>query len=316
MQPSAVVIGITGQDGGYLAELLLEKGYRVFGGVHKDLNDLGCSSHLGGQIELVEIDLSSTTELSSACKLIRPDEFYNLGTVSNVYESFKDPLYAAQVIAVGTLRCLEAIKQSSPESHFVQATSSSIYQKTPVGHLITESTGFGPTNPYGTGKLFGYWSTVNYRNNFNMFACNAILFSHTSPRYRNASIIHKIVRGAKDIHDGKARKMKIGNLEATRGWGHAKDFCDGMWRMATHTVPDDYILALSDPYPLGKICRTVFSFFGMDNCEDYLEKDDAYFSSFEVNFSVGDATKAKTILGWTPEYSTEDLIKEILATME
>ena len=316
MQPSAIVIGITGQDGGYLAEILLEKGYRVFGGVHKDLSDLGCSSHLGGQIELIETDLSNPVGLSRVCELIRPDEFYNLGTVSNVYESLKDPVYAAKVIAVGTLGCLEALKQGSPESHFVQATSSSIYQKTPAGHLITESTGFGPTNPYGTGKLFGYWSTINYRNNFNMFACNAILFSHTSPRYRNASIIHKIVMGAKDIYEGRARKMKIGNLDATRGWGHAKDFCEGMWRIATHTDPDDYILALSDPCPLGKICQIVFAFFGMENYEDYLEKDDAYFSPFEVNFSVGNAAKAKTILGWAPKYSTSDLIQEILVAME
>jgi GDPmannose 4,6-dehydratase len=312
MKKTAMVTGVSGQDGSYLAELLLEKDYRVFGLTKRAGGELGNASHLANQLEVIQLDLSEPTELPNLCRQIRPDEFYNMGAICSVYRAFADPVQTAQVTGIGVLHCLEALKQHSPKTRFVQASSSLIYGKGPGDKLITEDTPYAPTNPYGTSKLFSHFTTVNYRNNFNLFACNAILFNHDSPRHSEDWVLQKIASGAARIKMRTQKKIELGNLNSVRSWGHAKDFMYGTWLMANAPAPEDYILALNEPRTLGWLAKTALTHVGISNFEEYLEIDPQCFSPAEVAFAVGDSAKIREKLAWDPPCTTEKLIREMV----
>lgn len=315
MTRRALVTGITGQDGSYLAELLLNKGYEVHGLVRRSstfsterIDHIYQDPHIpDAKLFLHYGDLTDGAGLSQVLKQCRPDEVYNLGAQSHVQVSFDQPVYTAQVDAVGTLRLLEAIRSLGIDTKFYQASSSEMFGKV-VETPQSEKTPFYPRSPYGCAKVFSYWQTVNYREAYNIFACNGILFNHESPRRGETFVTRKITRAATRIKEGLQEKLYLGNIEAKRDWGFAGDYVEAMWLMLQQDEPDDYVVATGETYSVRQFLDEVFGQLDLD-WNDYVEIDPRYYRPTEVEVLLGDPTKAKTQLGWEPKVDLKGLAK-------
>lgn len=311
MRKKAFITGITGQDGSYLAELLLQKGYEVHGMIRRS------SSFNTNRVESIYNhenfklhygDLSDAGRLTTLMAIILPDEVYNLGAQSHVKVSFDTPEYSMDIDATGTLRLLEAIRAVGLEKtcKFYQASSSEMYGKV-VEIPQTEKTPFHPRSPYGCAKVASYWLTVNYRESYDMFACNGILFNHESPRRGETFVTRKITRAATRIKLGLQNELVLGNLSASRDWGFAGDYVEAMWLMLQHGKPDDYVVATGETHSVQEFCDLVFTKLDLDY-NKYVRIDEKYYRPAEVDILLGDPTKAKQQLGWNPKVSFNGLI--------
>jgi GDPmannose 4,6-dehydratase len=311
----ALITGITGQDGSYLAELLLEKEYEVHGIKRRSstfntsrINHLYHDSHARGvKIFLHYGDLSDGSNINRLLKKIKPDEIYHLGAQSHVRISFDIPEYTADVTGLGTLRILDAIRESGIKTKFYQASSSEMFGKA-LELPLKETTPFYPRSPYGAAKVFGYWITKNYRESYGLFACNGILFNHESPRRGETFVTRKITRGLARIVLGKESVLFLGNLDAKRDWGYAKDFVYGMWLMLQQQQPDDYVIATGETYSVRELLDEAFGLVRL-NWQEFVEVDPRYFRPAEVDILIGDATKAHKTLGWKPRTSFKELVR-------
>jgi GDPmannose 4,6-dehydratase len=308
MAKKAFITGITGQDGSYLAEILLEKGYEVYGMVRRSSSfNTARIDHIFSDVELVFGDLTDASALNQLMRTIRPDEVYNLGAQSHVRVSFDIPEYTADVDALGTLRLLDAIREEGVECRFYQASSSEMFGK--VAEVPqTETTPFHPRSPYGVGKVFSYWITRNYREAYGMFAVNGILFNHESPRRGPTFVTRKVTRAVGAILRGEQDSLSLGNLEAKRDWGYAKDYMEGAWRMLQADEPDDFVLATGETHSIRELLDEAFGYAGLD-WNDYVKIDERYFRPSEVDLLIGDYSKAKEKLGWEPTVKFQELIR-------
>jgi len=309
-QKKAFITGITGQDGSYLSELLLEKGYEVHGLIRRSSSfNTKRLDNIFDQLNLHYGDLSDGSSLGSLLSTVRPDEVYNLGAQSHVRVSFDVPEYTADIDALGTLRLIEAVKAHCPEARYYQASSSELYgkvQQTPQ----TETTPFYPRSPYGVAKLFAYWYTVNAREQ-GLFACNGILFNHESPRRGETFVTHKITKAAAKIYHGQQGELRLGNLTATRDWGHAKDYVQAMWLMLQQPKPDDFVIATGETHTISELLDIAFGRVGLDWVR-HVVIDNKYYRPTEVDTLWGDASKAKRVLGWEPKIKFKELIEEMV----
>ncbi|HBR18931.1 MAG: GDP-mannose 4,6-dehydratase [Planctomycetes bacterium GWC2_45_44] len=310
----ALITGITGQDGSYLTELLLKKGYEVFGLIRRSssfntdrIDHLYKDPHEQPNLKLLYADLTDGSNLHSVLNEINPDEVYNLGAQSHVRVSFDQPIYTANVDALGTLRVLEAIRSMKKPAKFYQASSSEMYGKV-VETPQTEKTPFYPRSPYGCAKVYSFWQTVNYREAYDMFACNGILFNHESPRRGETFVTRKITRAATRIKLGLQSKLYLGNLEAKRDWGFAGDYVEAMWLMMQQEKADDFVIATGHTYSVKEFLDEVFGFLNLD-WKKYVEVDSRYYRPAEVELLLGDASKAKKLLGWQPKVGFSELAK-------
>jgi GDPmannose 4,6-dehydratase len=304
----AFITGITGQDGSYLAELLLERDYEVFGMVRRSSSfNRSRIDHLFGQIELVYGDLGDGSSLNQLMRTIRPDEVYNLGAQSHVRVSFDIPEYTADVVAVGTLRLLDAIREGDLRCRFYQASSSEMFGKVEVSPQ-NEETPFHPRSPYAVGKVFGHWITRNYREAYGMYAVNGILFNHESPRRAESFVTRKITVGLGAILRGERKELRLGNLEAKRDWGFARDYMEGAWQMLQQEEPDDYVLATGEAHSVQEFLEEAFTYAGLD-WRDYVQTDPRYFRPAEVDALRGDYAKAKATFGWEPTVHFQELVR-------
>ena len=313
---NALITGITGQDGSYLAELLLEKGYKVYGMVRRasstntqrlDDSPLLKSAQKSGRLELMFGDLGDASSINNLIKTLRPQEIYNLAAQSHVKVSFDIPDYTAEVTGVGCLRLLEAIRDSGIKTRFYQASSSELFgrvEKTPQ----TETTPFEPVSPYAVAKLFAYWTTVNYRAGYGIYACNGILFNHESPRRGDNFVTRKITRALARIKMGTQDKLYLGNLDARRDWGYAKDYVEAMWLMLQQRKADDYVIATGRTHTVREFLEEAFGYVGLDY-KKYVRIDKNYFRPLEVNLLRGSAAKARKKLGWQPKTSFKQLVR-------
>jgi GDPmannose 4,6-dehydratase len=304
----AFITGITGQDGSYLAEILLEKGYEVYGMVRRSSSfNTARIDHVFGDIELVFGDLTDGSAMNQLMRTIRPDEVYNLGAQSHVRVSFDIPEYTADVDAMGTLRLLDAIREEGVQCRFYQASSSEMFGK--VAEVPQrETTPFHPRSPYGVGKVFSYWITRNYREAYGMYAVNGILFNHESPRRGPTFVTRKVTRAVGAILRGEQNELYLGNLDAKRDWGYAKDYMDGAWRMLQADEPDDFVLATGETHSIRELLDEAFGYAGLD-WNDYVKIDERYFRPSEVDLLIGDYSKAKEKLGWEPTVRFQELIR-------
>jgi GDPmannose 4,6-dehydratase len=313
----ALISGVTGQDGSYLAELLLEKGYEVHGIIRRSSSfNSGRISHIFQDIHetnprffLHYGDLSDGSRLEKLVEMSEPDEVYNLGAQSHVRISFDEPVYTADIGALGTLRFLEAIRNvgGSQTVRFYQASSSELYGK--VNEIPQrETTPFHPRSPYACGKAFAFYQIVNYREAYGMHASNGILFNHESPRRGETFVTRKITRGIARILAGKDKKIYLGNLDAKRDWGYAKDYVEAMWLMLQQDQPDDYVIATGQSWTVKEFLDRAFSHVKLD-WKDYVEFDARYLRPSEVDVLIGDASKAKAKFGWTPKTSFDELVR-------
>jgi GDPmannose 4,6-dehydratase len=331
----ALITGITGQDGSYLAELLLGKGYEVHGIIRRSssfntgrIDDLYKDPHVNDvRMFLHYGDLSDASNIARLIEKIKPDEIYNLGAQSHVRVSFDTPEYTGDVDGIGTLRMLDAIKETGIKTKFYQASSSELYGK--VQEVPQkETTPFYPRSPYAVAKLYAFWITVNYRESYGMFACNGILFNHESPRRGETFVTRKITRGLARIMSGKDKFLYMGNLDAKRDWGYAKDYVEGMWRMLQQKIPGDYVLATGEMHSVrefveecAKLLKIDLQWKGKGVKEVGIDKktknviiriDPRYFRPAEVEQLLGDASKAKKVLKWTPKTKFKKLVKIML----
>jgi GDPmannose 4,6-dehydratase len=303
----AFITGITGQDGSYLAEILLEKGYDVYGMVRRSSTfNRSRIDHLFGRIELVYGDLGDGSSLNQLMRTIRPDEVYNLGAQSHVRVSFDVPEYTADVVAVGTLRLLDAIREGDLHCRFYQASSSEMFGKVEVTPQ-NEETAFHPRSPYAVAKVFGHWITRNYREAYGMFAVNGILFNHESPRRAESFVTRKITVALGAILRGERNELQLGNLEAKRDWGFARDYMEGAWQMLQQERPDDYVLATGESHSVQEFLEAAFTYAGLD-WREYVKTDPRYFRPAEVDVLEGDYSKAKAAFGWEPKVRFEELV--------
>ncbi|NQU76993.1 MAG: GDP-mannose 4,6-dehydratase [Planctomycetes bacterium] len=307
MAKKALITGITGQDGSYLAEFLLNKGYEVHGLVRRS-STFGTERiehiyqdphHAGARLFLHYGDLTDGAGLRQVVSQSQPDEVYNLGAQSHVRVSFDQPVYTAQVDAVGTLRLLEAIRDIGLKTRFYQASSSEMFGQA-AEMPQSENTPFHPRSPYGCAKVFSFWQTVNYRESYGLFACNGILFNHESPRRGETFVTRKITRAATRIKEALQDTLYLGNLEAKRDWGFAGDYVEAMWLMLQHDRPDDYVVATGKSYSVQEFLQEVFTQLNLD-WKKYVEIDPRYFRPAEVDILLGDAGKARRQLGWEPK---------------
>ncbi|MDW8326772.1 MAG: GDP-mannose 4,6-dehydratase [Anaerolineales bacterium] len=306
--PTALITGITGQDGSYLAEFLLEKGYRVVGMVRRTSTiNFDRIRHIQNDIEIVQGDLLDQTSLTDVIREFEPDEVYNLAAQSFVPTSWKQPVLTGEFTALGVTRMLEAIRQVNPKIKFYQASSSEMFGKV-VEVPQTERTPFYPRSPYGVAKVYGHWITVNYRESYGMFACSGILFNHESPRRGLEFVTHKVTHGVAKIKLGLAKELRLGNLEAKRDWGYAGDYVRAMWLMLQQPKPDDYVIATGETHSVRELCQVAFSYVGL-NYEDYVVVDQKFFRPAEVDLLVGNAEKAGRVLGWEPSVTFEELVR-------
>ena len=332
----ALITGITGQDGSYLAELLLEKGYEVHGIIRrastfntKRIDHLYQDPHEENvRLFLHYGDITDSSNLNRLIEKIRPNEIYNLAAQSHVGVSFDSPEYTAEATGVSTLRILDAIRESGVKTKFYQASTSELFGGLPDTAPQAEKTPFYPKSPYGVAKLYSYWITVNYRESYDIFACNGILFNHESPRRGETFVTRKITRAAAAIHLGMQDKLYLGNLDAKRDWGHAKDYVEGMWRILQQDKPQDYVLAMNETHTVREFVELAFAELGYEiewqgsgvdekgidknTGRVLVEVDPRYFRPAEVELLWGDSTKARTELGWEPKYSFMDLVKEMV----
>jgi len=310
----ALITGITGQDGSYLAELLLEKGYQLWGIMRRSssfhtgrIDHLYKDPHEHPRLKLIYGDLTDGGNLSTIINEIQPDEVYNLGAQSHVRVSFDMPIYTADTDALGTLRLLEAIRSSDKPAKFYQASSSEMYGKV-IETPQTEKTPFYPRSPYGCAKAYSFWQTVNYREAYGLFACNGILFNHESPRRGETFVTRKITRAATRIKFGLQDKLFLGNLEAKRDWGFAGDYVEANWLMLQQDKPDDYVVATGQSHSVREFVDEVFSYLDLD-WHKYVEIDQRYFRPSEVDYLQGDASKAKKVLKWEPKVTFTELAR-------
>ncbi len=309
-QKKALITGITGQDGSYLSELLLNKGYEVHGIIRRSSSfNTKRLDNIFDKLHLHYGDLTDGSCLHTLLSKVRPDEVYNLGAQSHVRVSFDCPEYTADVDAMGTLRLLEAVKAHSPEARYYQASSSELYGKV-LEVPQSESTPFYPRSPYGVAKLFGYWATVNAREQ-GMHASNGILFNHESPRRGETFVTRKVTKAAVRIKLGTQGNLALGNLYAKRDWGFAKDYVEAMWLMLQQSSPDDFVIATGETHTIKDLLDVAFEHVGLD-WVDYVEIDPKYYRPTEVDTLQGDASKAKLILGWEPKVKFRELIEEMV----
>ncbi|HZI41894.1 MAG TPA: GDP-mannose 4,6-dehydratase [Gemmatimonadaceae bacterium] len=306
--PTAIITGITGQDGSYLAELLLEKGYKVVGIVRRSSTmPYERISHLVDQVELVSADLLDQTSLTDVVGDYKPDEIYNLAAQSFVQTSWTQPVLTGEFTALGVTRMLEAMKKAAPNARFYQASSSEMFGKVHESPQ-RESTPFYPRSPYGVAKVYGHWITVNYRESFALYAVSGILFNHESPRRGLEFVTRKVTDGVARIKLGSARELRLGNLEARRDWGFAGDYVRAMWLMLQQDIPNDYVVGTGHTWSVRQLCETAFGYVGLDY-HDYVVQDERYFRPAEVDLLVADPGKVCKALGWKPEVTFEQLIR-------
>jgi len=308
MTKTALITGITGQDGSYLAEFLLQKGYRVFGMVRRSSYEkLDRIAHIEKELELIQGDLLDQNSLNSAISQIQPDEVYNLGAMSFVPTSWNQPVLTGEFTGLGATRILEAIRQIKPDTRFYQASSSEMFGKVKESPQ-NESTPFYPRSPYGVAKVYAHFITVNYRESYNLFACSGILFNHESPRRGLEFVTRKISWGAACIKLGVSRELRLGNLDAHRDWGFAGDYVKAMWMMLQQEKPDDFVIATGESHSVREFAELAFGYLGLDY-KEYVKVDSKLIRPAEVEHLVGDSSKARKILGWMPKVRFEDLVK-------
>lgn len=311
----ALITGITGQDGSYLTELLLEKGYEVHGLIRRSssfntdrLDHLYVDpSESQTRLTLHYGDLTDSSNLSVLLAEIEPDEVYNLGAQSHVMVSFKNPVYTADVDALGTMRLLEAIRTCGREVRYYQASSSEMFGAV-VESPQSESTPFNPRSPYGCAKVYSYWQTRNYRDSYGMYACNGILFNHESPRRGKTFVTRKITRAVARIKMGLQDKLVLGNLDAKRDWGFAGDYVEAMWLMLQQDEPEDFVIATGEQHSVGDLVDRAFALAGL-RPEKHVKVDERYLRPAEVETLLGDASKARVKLGWRPRVSFDELVR-------
>jgi GDPmannose 4,6-dehydratase len=305
---TALITGITGQDGSYLAEHLLDKGYRVVGVVRRSsTTPYERIAHLVERIELVSADLLDQTSLTDVVQATAPDEIYNLAAQSFVQTSWNQPVLTGEFTALGVTRMLEALRKAAPKARFYQASSSEQFGKV-VETPQRESTPFYPRSPYGVAKVYGHWITVNYRESFDLFAVSGILFNHESPRRGLEFVTRKISDGVARIKLGLQRELRLGNLDARRDWGFAGDYVDAMWRMLQQDTPDDFVIGTGETYSVREFCEMAFGAVGLDYRE-FVVQDEKFFRPAEVDLLVADPTRARTELGWTPRVQFRQLVE-------
>ncbi len=304
----ALVTGLTGQDGSYLAELLLDKGYQVFGLVRRSSSShFERISHFSNNIQILSGDLLDQCSLMDALAEAQPDEIYNLASQSYVPTSWTQPALTAEYTAIGVSRLLESIRRCKPDARFYQASSSEVFGQ-PDESPQTERTAFRPRNPYGVAKAYAHWMTVNYRQQYNLYNCCGITYTHESPRRGTEFVFRKITRGAALIKLGFANELKLGNLDARRDWCYAKDAVYAMWLMLQQEQPDDYIIASGTTHSVRELVECAFNCVGL-NWQDYVSVDPAFYRPDEAVELVGSIDKAQKNLGWQPQYSFEQLVE-------
>lgn len=307
MSKRALITGITGQDGSYLAELLLEKGYEVYGMMQRSANyQYENIEHIVKDINLLFGDLGDSSSLLHAVQKSDPDEVYNLAAQSFVQASWDIPEHTGDVTGVGVTRMLEAVHVLKPTAKFYQASSSEMYGKvaqTPQ----TETTPFHPRSPYGVAKVYGHFATINYRESYNMFACSGILFNHESPRRGREFVTRKIANGAARIKLGLDKELRMGNMDAKRDWGFAGDYVEAMWLMLQQDTPEDYVVGTGETHSVQEFADLAFKHVGL-NASDYIVQDEAFMRPAEVDVLLADPSKAKEKLGWEPKVSFEELV--------
>jgi len=309
---TALITGITGQDGSYLAEFLLSKGYTVYGIIRRSSSfNTGRIDHIykdphdpRPELRLVYGDLNDASSLNRIIRTVQPDEIYHLGAQSHVRVSFDVPEYTGEVTGLGTVRLLDAIHETGVKTKFYQASSSEMYGNMPGP--LNEQTPFQPRSPYAAAKVYAYWITVNYREGYGLFACNGILFNHESPRRGETFVSRKITKAAARIKLGRQQKLYLGNLDAKRDWGYAPDYVEAMWMMLQQSEPDDYVIATGETHSVREFLDVSFGHLGMD-WKKYVEIDPRYYRPTEVDLLLGDCSKARTKLGWKPRVRFEEL---------
>jgi GDPmannose 4,6-dehydratase len=305
---TALITGITGQDGSYLAEHLLAKGYRVVGIVRRSsTTPYERIAHLVDRIELMSADLLDQTSLVDAMAEATPDEIYNLAAQSFVATSWTQPVLTGEFTAIGVTRMLEAMKRAAPKARFYQASSSEQFGKV-VETPQRETTPFYPRSPYGVAKVYGHWITVNYRESFNLYAVSGILFNHESPRRGLEFVTRKVTDAVARIKLGLSTEVRLGNLDARRDWGFAGDYVDAMWRMLQQDEPDDYVIGTGETWSVRQLCEVAFSHVGLDY-NDYVKLDQRFLRPAEVDLLVADPIKAQTVLGWEPKVRFQQLVE-------
>jgi GDPmannose 4,6-dehydratase len=308
---TALITGITGQDGSYLAELLLHEGYRVVGMTRRTSTDVHERiQHLVDDIEFVSGDLLDQSSVTAIVARVKPDEVYNLAAQSFVPTSWDQPVLTGEFTALGVTRVLEAVRTVNPRIRFYQASSSEMFGKVQAVPQ-SESTPFYPRSPYGVAKLYGHWITINYRESYDLFAVSGILFNHESERRGKEFVTRKITDGVARIKLGLARELRLGNLEARRDWGFAGDYVRAMWLMLQQPEPDDYVVATGETRSVGEFVRAAFAVADLD-WERYVVVDPRFYRPAEVDLLVGDPSKARDALGWVPETSFEQLVQSMV----
>jgi GDPmannose 4,6-dehydratase len=306
----ALITGITGQDGSYLAEFLLEKGYKVFGLVRRTSTvNFERIGHLRDRAELISGDLLDQNSLHRALEASQATEVYNLAAQSFVATSWPQPVLTGEFTALGVTRMLEAIREVNPKIRFYQASSSEMFGKVAESPQ-TEKTPFHPRSPYGVAKLYGHWITVNYRESYGLFACSGILFNHESPRRGIEFVTRKITNAAARIKLGRQRDLTLGNLDARRDWGHARDYVRAMWLMLQADQPDDYVIATGENHSVREVLDIAFAHLGLD-WRQYVIQDPFLIRPAEVDFLLGDSSKARAKLGWKHAITFQELIEEM-----
>lgn len=306
--PTAIITGVTGQDGSYLAELLLSKGYRVIGMVRRSsVVTFERIQHIQDEIDIIQGDLHDQSSLMDLIEQYKPDEVYNLAAQSFVPTSWNQPVLTGEVTALGVTRMLEAIRLLNPQTRYYQASSSEMFGK--VREVPQkETTPFYPRSPYGVAKVYGHWITVNYRESYNLFAVSGILFNHESPRRGTEFVTRKISYGAVRIKLGLAKELRLGNLESRRDWGFAGDYVEAMWRMIQHEAPVDFVVGTGETHSVREFCEKAFAYLDMDY-HDYVIQDPRFFRPAEVDLLVADATRARQELKWSPKVNFYGLVE-------
>jgi len=327
----AFITGVTGQDGSYLAELLLEKGYEVHAIIRRaSVFTTKRIEHIFKHKKMFTYhgDLSDSSNLHRLLMKIKPDEIYNLGAQSHVAVSFEVPEYTADVVGLGAIRILDAVRDLGPECKYFQASTSELFGGIPGTEPQSETTPFYPKSPYGAAKLYAYWVTVNYRESYNLFACNGILFNHESPRRGETFVTKKITQAVARIHQGRQKILKLGNMDAKRDWGHAKDFVYAQWLMLQQDKPQDYVIATGETHTVREFVELAFKEVGIDiewqgtgvnekgmdskTSNVLVEIDEKYFRPAEVELLLGDPSKAEKELGWKRQVSFQELVSGML----
>ncbi len=304
----ALITGITGQDGSYLAEFLLERGYEVFGLVRRSSSSrLARIEHIADDLNLIAGDLLDQSSLVRALELSRPDEIYNLAAQSFVPTSFEEPVLTGEITALGVTRLLEAMRQVTPRARFYQASTSEMFGEIEVTPQC-ESTPFHPRSPYGVAKLFAHWATINYREAYGLFAVSGILFNHESPRRGEEFVTQKVARAAARIAAGQQEELLLGNLEARRDWGYAGDYVRAMWLMLQREEPRDYVIASGATHSVRDLVQRAFETVDLD-WQQYVRTDERFLRPADVSLLVGDASRARRELGWQPEVDFDGLVR-------